>query len=208
MTKTNGRRWPAAPCVAPEGHAPREPDRLPAAGVTPSSTSDTILRDRVAARYPPCVRLRSPDARKRHDRSGPTACVGIDVSKDTLDACFARDRRPPAWRPPAPEVRQLQGLVRRAEDLVEMAAREKGRLASPALTEATRRSVERTVRLLEEETEAVRAGTAAGPRRRPPRTDRPTPAPLCRAYGCTSAPPRPRPARTTAPRRTAAARGR
>jgi len=72
-------------------------------------------------------------------------------------ACVARDRRPPAWRPPAPEVRQLQGLVRRAEDLVEMAAREKGRLASPALTDAARRSVERTIRLLEEEADVVRA---------------------------------------------------
>src|SRR5262245_16947814 len=38
-----------------------------------------------------------------------------------------------------------------------MAAREKGRLASPALTEAARRSVERTIRLLEEEADAVRA---------------------------------------------------
>jgi transposase len=70
---------------------------------------------------------------------------------------FARDRQPPAWQPPAPEVRQLQGLVRRAEDLVEMAAREKGRLASPALTPAARRSARRTIRLLEKEADKVRA---------------------------------------------------
>ena len=38
-----------------------------------------------------------------------------------------------------------------------MAAREKGRLASPALTKAARHSVERTVRLLEKETAKVRA---------------------------------------------------
>jgi transposase len=72
-------------------------------------------------------------------------------------ALFARDRCPPAWQPPTPEVRQLQGLVRRVDDLVEMAAREKGRLASPALTTDARRSVERTVRLLEKEADKVRA---------------------------------------------------
>jgi transposase len=72
-------------------------------------------------------------------------------------AQFARDRCPPAWQPPTPEVRQLQGLVRRVEDLVEMAAREKGRLASPALTPAARRSVQRTLRLLEKEADTVRA---------------------------------------------------
>jgi transposase len=72
-------------------------------------------------------------------------------------AQFARDRQPPAWQPPTTEVRQLQGLVRRVEDLVEMAAREKGRLASPALTDAARRSVERTVRLLDKEAAKVRA---------------------------------------------------
>jgi transposase len=54
-------------------------------------------------------------------------------------------------------VRQLQGLVRRVEDLVERAAREKGRLASPALTDAARRSVERTIGLLEAEAAAVQA---------------------------------------------------
>jgi transposase len=76
-------------------------------------------------------------------------------------AQFARDRRPPAWQLPSPEVRQLQGLVRRLEDLVEMAAREKGRLASPALTKAARRSVERTRRLLEKEADRVRAESDA-----------------------------------------------
>jgi transposase len=38
-----------------------------------------------------------------------------------------------------------------------MAAREKGRLASPALTRPARRSVERTIRLLEKEADRVRA---------------------------------------------------
>lgn len=89
------------------------------------------------------------------------AAAGQGNKTDPADAqaiaAFARDRRPPPWQPPAPEVRQLQGLVRRVEDLVEMAAREKGRLASPALTKAARRSVRRTIRLLEREADKVRA---------------------------------------------------
>ena len=109
----------------------------------------------------------------------PTTFIGIDVSKDTLDACllapggatrqasfpndaravaaFARDRRPPAWQPPAPEVRELQGLVRRRDDLREMAAREKGRLDSPALTRAARQSIQRAVKFLGREADRMQA---------------------------------------------------
>ena len=89
------------------------------------------------------------------------AAAGQGNKTDPADARaiaqFARDRCPPPWQPPTPEVRELQALVRRADDLVEMAARDKGRLASPALTKAARRSVERTVRLLEKEAQKVRA---------------------------------------------------
>jgi len=76
-------------------------------------------------------------------------------------AAYAARERPPAWQPPPPEVRELQALVRRIDDLVEMAAREKGRLASPALTAAARKSVERTVRLLDREAAQVRAAADA-----------------------------------------------
>jgi transposase len=72
-------------------------------------------------------------------------------------AQFARDRRPPAWQPPSPEVRELQGLVRRRDDLREMAAREKGRLDSPALTRAARKSVERAIKFLGREADRVQA---------------------------------------------------
>jgi transposase len=89
------------------------------------------------------------------------AAAGQGNKADPADAraiaAFARDRQPAAWQPPTPEVRQLQGLVRRVEDLVEMAAREKGRLASPALTRPARRSVQRTIRLLVKEADKVRA---------------------------------------------------
>jgi len=80
-----------------------------------------------------------------------------DKADARLIAQYAQREQPPAWQPPSPEVRQLQGLVRRIDDLVEMAAREKGRLASPALTPAVRKSVARTVRLLEKETARLRA---------------------------------------------------
>jgi transposase len=74
-----------------------------------------------------------------------------------LIAEYAAREHPPAWQPPPPEVRELQGLVRRIDDLVEAAARDKGRLASPALTAAVRQSVTRTVRLLEREAARLRA---------------------------------------------------
>jgi transposase len=80
-----------------------------------------------------------------------------DPADAKLIAEYAAGEHPPAWQPPPPEVRELQGLVRRLDDLVEMAAREKGRLACPALTKAVRKSVERTVRLLEKEAAGLRA---------------------------------------------------
>jgi transposase len=80
-----------------------------------------------------------------------------DKADARLIAEYAARERPPAWHPPSPEVRELQGLVRRVDDLVEMAAREKGRLASPALTPEVRRSVARTVRALEREAARLRA---------------------------------------------------
>jgi hypothetical protein len=84
-------------------------------------------------------------------------CGAADPADARAIAEFARDRNPPAWRPPAPEVRELQALVRRRDDLPEMAACEKGRLASPALTRAARRSIERAVKFLGREADRVQA---------------------------------------------------
>jgi transposase len=84
-----------------------------------------------------------------------------DPADARLIAEYACREAPPAWQPPPPEVRQLQALVRRLDDLTEMAAREKGRLASPALTAEVRKSVARTVRLLEKEAARVRAAADA-----------------------------------------------
>jgi transposase len=84
-----------------------------------------------------------------------------DKADARLIADYAERERPPAWQPPSPEVRELQGLVRRIDDLTEAAAREKGRLASPALTASVRKSVTRVVRLLEREAARLRAAADA-----------------------------------------------
>src|SRR5205823_8664651 len=84
-----------------------------------------------------------------------------DRADAKLIARYAQRERPPAWQPPSPDVRELQGLVRRIDDLTAAAAREKGRLASPALTAAERRSVERTVRFLDREAGKLRAAADA-----------------------------------------------
>jgi len=114
---------------------------------------------------PPAMAL--VNAGRRVSVANPTrvkahaAASGQGNKTDPADARaiaeFARDRRPPAWQPPAPEVRELQGLVRRRDDLREMAAREKGRLDSPALTRAARKSVERAVKFLGREADRLQA---------------------------------------------------
>lgn len=84
-----------------------------------------------------------------------------DKADAKLIAEYTLRERPPAWCPPPPEVQELQALTRRADELTESAAREKGRLASPALSGAAKRSVERTVRFLQREAAKVRAAADA-----------------------------------------------
>jgi transposase len=76
-------------------------------------------------------------------------------------ATFARDRSPRPWAPPAPEVRELQGLVRRRDDLRRMAAAEKTRLDAPDLTPAARKSITRVAKLLAKEADRVQAAAEA-----------------------------------------------
>ena len=57
-------------------------------------------------------------------------------------ARFCLAHRPPAWTPPAPEVRELQALVRRLESLVEMRVAEQNRLSAGVTVTAVRSSVE------------------------------------------------------------------
>jgi transposase len=76
-------------------------------------------------------------------------------------AQFVRDHAPPAWAPPPPEVRELQALVRRRDDLRQLAAHEEARPAAPLLTPAARKSVARVVKLLGREADRMPAAADA-----------------------------------------------
>jgi transposase len=77
------------------------------------------------------------------------------TKNDRVDAAliagFCSERRPPEWHPPAPELRELQALVRRLDSLVEMRVAEENRLSSGVTVEAVRRSVEEHVAYLNEQ---------------------------------------------------------
>jgi transposase len=68
-----------------------------------------------------------------------------------LIARFCLAQQPPAWNPPAPEVRELQALARRLESLVEMRVAEESRLSSGVTAEAVRQGVEEHVAYLNEQ---------------------------------------------------------
>lgn len=68
-----------------------------------------------------------------------------------LIARFCLAQQPATWQPPAPELRELQALVRRLESLVEMRLMEENRLSSGSATEAVKHSLEEHIRYLLEE---------------------------------------------------------
>jgi len=59
-----------------------------------------------------------------------------------LIAAFTATQRPSAWAPPAPEIRQLQALVRRLDALQGMRTQEANRLAAGVAVAAVRASIE------------------------------------------------------------------
>ena len=59
-----------------------------------------------------------------------------------LIAHFTATQRPPAWTPPAPEIRQLQALVRRLDALHGMRTQEGNRLAAGVVVADVRASIE------------------------------------------------------------------
>ena len=65
-----------------------------------------------------------------------------------LIARFCLAHQPAAWSPPAPQVRQLQALVRRLESLIEMRVSEENRLSSGISIEAVRHSLEEHINYL------------------------------------------------------------
>ncbi len=78
-----------------------------------------------------------------------------DPADALLIAEYAQRERPPAWQPPTPIARELQALVRRRDDLRQLAAREKARLAAPGLTRTTRQSIRRTMTFLAKEADRL-----------------------------------------------------
>jgi transposase len=68
-----------------------------------------------------------------------------------LIARFCLAHQPPAWTPPAPEVRELQALVRRLESLIEMRVAEENRLSAGLTVPAIRSSVEEMLAHLKEQ---------------------------------------------------------
>jgi transposase len=74
-----------------------------------------------------------------------------DKADATLVARFCAERCPSAWHPPAPEVRELQALVRRLESLAEMRQMETNRLEAGVTAAPVRESLEEHIRFLDEE---------------------------------------------------------
>ena len=68
-----------------------------------------------------------------------------------LIARFCLAHQPPPWTPPAPEVRELQALVRRLESLIEMRVAEENRLSAGVNVAAVRASVEEMIAHLKDQ---------------------------------------------------------
>ncbi|HWW76830.1 MAG TPA: IS110 family transposase [Pyrinomonadaceae bacterium] len=74
-----------------------------------------------------------------------------------LIAGFCAERGPPAWQPPAAELRELQALVRRLDSLREMRTTEGNRLSSGIAVEAVRESVGEVLAHLSEQIKRTEA---------------------------------------------------
>ncbi len=74
-----------------------------------------------------------------------------------LIARFCLAQQPKAWQPPAPELRELQALVRRLESLIEMRVAEENRLSSGVSTETVKDSLEQHITYLIEQIKRTEA---------------------------------------------------
>jgi len=83
----------------------------------------------------------------------------LRTKTDRIDAAliarFCRLHAPEPWIPPAPEIRILQGLVRRYQSLVEMRTEEQNRLQAPIVAPAVNESIRAMLEHLEHEIERV-----------------------------------------------------
>jgi transposase len=86
------------------------------------------------------------------------AYAGAQLSRTKTDkvdaeliARFCFTQKPPLWKPAAPEVRELQALVRRLDSLIEMHTMEVNRLSSGVSTTEVRDSIESLISHLDEQ---------------------------------------------------------
>ncbi len=79
-----------------------------------------------------------------------------DKADAELIARFCEMHVPPAWTPAAPELKELQALVRRLETLDEMRVMEENRLGSGSLSDAVRSSLEEHIAYLHEQIKKTR----------------------------------------------------
>jgi transposase len=73
-----------------------------------------------------------------------------------LIADFTATQQPPTWTPPAPEIRQLQALVRRLDALQGMRTQEANRLAAGVVIDEVRASIETVLAHLDDQIAHVR----------------------------------------------------
>ena len=78
-----------------------------------------------------------------------------DPADAKLIARFTRERRPPCWNPPPPTIHELQALLRRVEQVLEMRQMERNRLATAH--PAARASLETLLKTLDQELASLRA---------------------------------------------------
>ena len=74
-----------------------------------------------------------------------------DKADAELIARFCLSQQPAQWSPPAPEVRELQALVRRLESLIEIRTAELNRLGSGVTSAAVQASIQNVIKSLEAE---------------------------------------------------------
>jgi transposase len=69
----------------------------------------------------------------------------------TLDAAliadYCRTQQPPAWTPPAPEVKKWRALVRHLDDLKDERQRARNRLEAQTVSQAVARQLKKQVTL-------------------------------------------------------------
>jgi transposase len=93
------------------------------------------------------VSVVNPAAVKAFAGAGLSRTKTDKVDADLI-ARFCLSQEPELWKPPAPEIRELQALVRRLESLVEMRVSEENRLSAGVSVESVRQSLEEHVRYL------------------------------------------------------------